>query len=769
MPEVTDHALPGLQQPAEIVVDRWGIPHLRAATRHDLFFVQGFNAGRDRLWQLDTWRRRGLGLLAAAYGPGFLAQDRAARLFLYRGDMAAEYAAYGIADAEAVLRAFTDGINAWIALALRRPELLAREFAAAGVQPERFAPADVLRIRAIAPMRNLLSEVARAQVTARAGHRTDLARRALEPDHVPVPAEGLDPGSIPAEVLEVYRLGTAPFDASPGRLAAPLEDAWHWTRVTDAGEVAAEGSNNWAIAPARTDTGRAILAGDPHRVHALPSLRYIVHLTGAGIDAIGAGEPATPGLHIGHNARAAFGLTIFPVDQEDLYVYETHPDDPELYRYGEGWERMRRVTEGVAVKGEAEQEVVLRFTRHGPVLHEDPAARRAYALRTVWTEPGAAPYMRSLAYLDAASPADYARTLAGWVAPSTNHVYADIDGNIAWFTAGAVPRREGWDGLLPVPGDGGYEWRGFLAAAELPRAVNPAKGFVATANEMNLPDAWVWQDHPPGFEWAEHSRSTRIREVLRAQPRHGLANSLALQTDVLSVPARRLTALLHGLAAEGEAATARAMLLGWDCRLTAASGAAALHEVWWTLHLRPALLDRIAGGDAVLRTLLAPGDVETLLALLERPGEDLPGRDALLAATLEAAFADCRERLGAPAVWAWGRLHQGDFPHPLGRVFPDLPGVGPLPKGGSGSTVMCAACRPPDFRVATGASFRMVVDVGAWDNSRCINAPGQSGNPASPHYGDLAPLWAAGEYVPMLFSPTAIDAAAALVIRLRPG
>jgi penicillin amidase len=765
-PALTRIPVPGLQQNAEIVVDRWGIPHIRASSRHDVFFVQGFNAARERLWQLDTWRRRGLGRLAAAYGPGFLAQDRAARLFLYRGDMEAEYAAYGIADAKAVLSAFARGINAWIGLAERDPTLLAPEFALAGVRPERFAPADILRIRSIARVRNVLSEVARAVVLARAGLASDLVRRSLEPDTTPVRPEGLDLGSIPPEVLDVYRLATAEFDPSPERLKAPLADAWRWTKVTDLGDVYAEGSNNWVVAGARTATGRPILASDPHRAHALPGLRYIVHLSGPGLDVIGSGEPATPGVHIGHNADAAFALTIFPIDQEDLYVYETHPDDPTLYRYGTGWERMQSVTERVAVKGEADQLVVLRFTRHGPVLHEDPAGHRAYGLRTVWTGPGASPYMASLAYLDAATPEAYARALAHWVSPSTNHIFADTKGNIAWLAAGAAPIRKGWDGLLPVPGAGRYEWQGFVPFAAMPKIVNPANGFVATANEMNIPDTWDWQALPLGFEWAEHSRSMRVHEVLRSEPGHTLAQSMALQTDVLSLPARRVVQLLRALPAGP--AEGRDLLLGWDCRLTAESAAAALYEVWWSKHLRPALLDRIAAGDEVVRATLVPGDNETLIGLMEHPGEGLADRDALIARTLAAAVADCRARLGEPVSWAWGRLHQGFFAHPLGHSADGLADVGPLPKGGSGSCVMNAAYRLDNFHVNLGASFRMVVDVGEWDNSRCINAPGQSGNPASPHYADLAPLWAEGRYVPMLFSRAAIDAVAAEIFHLVP-
>jgi penicillin amidase len=192
-----------------------------------------------------------------------------------------------------------------------------------------------------------------------------------------------------------------------------------------------------------------------------------------------------------------------------------------------------------------------------------------------------------------------------------------------------------------------------------------------------------------------------------------------------------------------------------------------LQEVWWSKHLKPALLDLLVP-EKTARALMVPGDLETLLGVLEAGDPRVPDVRSLLAATLEAAFADCKVRMGDdPAQWAWGKLHHGAFPHPLGRVS-DLPGVGRLSKGGSGSTVMNAGYRLSDFKVTHGASFRMVVDVGAWDNSRFINAPGQSGDPRSPHYADLAPLWAAGEYVPMLYSTEAVDSATLLRIVLTP-
>ena len=337
------------------------------------------------------------------------------------------------------------------------------------------------------------------------------------------------------------KLATVRIDFSPERMAATLADAWRWAKVDDLGDVYAEGSNNWTISGSRSATGRPVLASDPHRSHALPSLRMIVHLTGPGIDAIGAAEPIQPGFTIGHNGKAAFGVTIFPMDQEDITVYETKTDDPDQYRYGSGWERMQIIREKIAVKGVPDQEVVLKFTRHGPVIYEDAAKRRAFAVRSVWSEPGASAYFSSIACLSAKSPEEYAQALRGWVAPSLNHVYADTDGNIAWFVAGRAPIRPNWDGLLPVPGDGRYEWTGFHSFDQLPRSINPAKGYFATANEMNIPAGHPALEHKLGFEWAEWSRTRRIHEVLDAQPKHTIEQSMQLQADVLSVPARPAT------------------------------------------------------------------------------------------------------------------------------------------------------------------------------------------------------------------------------------
>ncbi|MCX7315726.1 MAG: penicillin acylase family protein, partial [Hyphomicrobiales bacterium] len=183
-------------------------------------------------------------------------------------------------------------------------------------------------------------------------------------------------------------------------MKATPEQAWGWTSVSDLGDVMFEaemnGSNNWVIAPEKSTSGRPIMANDPHRTHSIPPLRYLAHLTAPGIDVIGAGEPVIPGVSIGHNGHSAFGLTIFYSDQEDVYLYETKSDNPDLYRHNGVWEAVESIDQTFEIAGYPAQVLPLRFTRHGPVLHEEPDNNRMFAVRTVWFEPGSAPYLKSL-------------------------------------------------------------------------------------------------------------------------------------------------------------------------------------------------------------------------------------------------------------------------------------------------------------------------------------------------------------------------------------
>ena len=510
----------GLNQPAEILIDKWGVPHIYAQTMDDAFFAQGFNAARDRLFQIDLWRRRGLGLLAEVLGPSYVEQDRAARLFLYRGGMDKEWASYG-ADAKRISKSFAGGINAYVGWLAVHPERLPIEFKLLKIAPSTWEVEDIVRIRSHGLTRNLTSEVARANTICKTdsenGLKYDLFRSGLQPAWESRIPKGLDP-CLPTDVLKVFTLAKA-----SARIAGD--------------EV--EGSNNWAIAPSKSATGRAMLAGDPHRAQTTPSLRYIAHISAPGMDVIGAGEPALPGISMGHNGTAAFGLTIFPVDQEDLYVYELNPANPRQYRYKGAWEAMRVTTEFIPVKGARPIAAELIFTRHGPVIYTDAAKNRAYAVRTCWLEAGMSPYFGSIVSMRVRDFDSFRREMRHWGAPTANQVFADVKGNIGWTASGLAPVRPNWDGLLPVPGDGRYEWAGFLPADKLPSSYNPAAGYVTTSNEMNLPPDYPYRERKLGFEWTNDSRHKRIDEVLRALPKVSIEDSMKLQNDVTSIPARR--------------------------------------------------------------------------------------------------------------------------------------------------------------------------------------------------------------------------------------
>lgn len=768
----------GLLAPADVIVDHWGLAHIFASSPNDAFFLQGYNAARDRLWQIDLWRKRGLGLLAKSLGPAYIGQDRAARLFLFRGDMRAEWSAYA-PDSRSWVESFTQGINAYVAEVRAGQKPLPIEFKLTGSEPEAWQADDVLRIRSHALVGNVASEVARARIVCAGGLDADILHRKLEPvGHRLIVPKGLNPCEVPADVLKDYLLATKAVEfntLSPGKKHADTSAESLLRSAIE--QQAGEGSNNWVVSPSRTATGRAQLANDPHRQLGVPSLRYVVALSAPGLHVIGAGEPALPGVSFGHNDDIAFGLTIFPIDQEDLYVYELKPTDPLSYRYKRGWEKMRVVHETMEVRGEADRPIELLFTRHGPVLKQDIAKRRAFAMRTVWNEPGLAGYFGSSRLLMAKDWDQFKAASNAWGAPPLNLVYADTHGNIGWAAAGRTPVRRNWDGLMPVPGDGRYEWQGFQGNDVLPSLYNPSQGFFATANEMNLPQGYPNERNRIAFEWADRSRIDRINELLRGNDKLSLADSMSIQTDTVSVQSRRAVALLDLLPAHGgEADQAVALLRAWDHDETTSSAAAAIYEVWATKYLGAATVAKATPADA--RQLVEHGQLEAVIGFLEHPdrlGESAASvREAILLESLNSALAELRQRLGADmSTWSWGRLHHATF-EPAVADLADAQlraqmTVGPLETPGSSSSPRAQSYRTSDFAVVSGASVRMVLDVGAWDNSVFINSPGQSDDPMSAHYRDLFPLWAQGAYVPLRFSRTAVESDAEEIIHLLPG
>lgn len=763
----------GLKESVEILVDHWGVPHIYAADSDDVFLAQGWNAARDRLWQIDLWRRRGLGELAAAFGEDYVEQDRAIRLFVYRGDMNKEWAAYG-SHARSRTEAFVKGVNAYVAAALSGEVSMPREFEVAGYAPAFWRAEDIVRVRNHGVVfSGAARQLAHAKIAcSMSGLPADLPSK-VSPPWQPMIPEGLDLASIPPNVLDLYHLARKPIVLKDGN--AGLTQAMHGARPQF--ESLSQGSNNWVVAASRTSTGRPIVANDPHRAFELPSLRYLVHLIAPDLDLVGAGQPALPGIEIGHNAHVAFGLTIFPITQEDLCVYDTNPDDPNQYLYKNAWESMRLVQEEVFVRGKPSARVELKFTRHGPVLMEDRARHRAYAVRAAWLDTGGTPYFGSMSYLQAKDRDSFASALKFWGGPGENHVCADTNGNIGWFAAGSTPIRANSDGLFPVPGDGRYEWRGYLDQNQLPSERDPAREYVATANQMNLPQSYPYEERRVSFSWHDSARFKRISEVLDSLNEVSLDDCRSLQNDCLTLPGLSLIHTLRTLPLQtSEVCELALWLTKWDGRATADSPQAALFEIWLTNHLTPALLSAIS--PALSNEFCPLVEQTAVAALMARPdarlGKDpAETRNHLMLQTLAAAAKEAEARLGSDRTqWKWGSLATILFEHPFSAIAGDdlkaRMNVGPAPYSGDPSSVALAYYRSDDYRVYGGASVRLLLDVGNWDASLAVNTPGQSGDPLSPHYRDLFPLWLDGGYFPLTYSRSAVEEVTALRIRLTP-
>lgn len=753
-------AVRGASGTIEIVDDIFGVPHIRAATIPDAFFGQGYVVARDRLFQIDLGHRRELGRLAEAFGPDFARHDATARLFHYRGDVDAELRRVP-AELLACARAYVAGINARIDEVAADPSLLPLEYRILGVSPLRWDVRDLVRARG-ASIDNADDEVRRARLAALGLLELDAIIAPLRPSWTMKVPDGLDVAAVSEADLGMLQLGGLPFSAE-----TPVADPAAGPEAR-----ANAGSNAWTVAPSRTATGRPILANDPHLGIGGFGPRHVAHLSAPGLDVIGGGSPGLPGIMQGHTDRFAFGRTNFHIDQLDLFVLELDPENPERYRHQGEWKPFRRVEEAIPVKGGAARTVTLRYAEQGPVVSHDPARRRATAVASIGMQPGGHGAFAMIAINLAKDWKGLKKAFPFHPSP-TNFHYADVDGNTGWQVIGFMPVRKKGDGLLPVPGDGRYDWTGVRDFAALPSEYNPAKGWFASANQNNLPADWP-RDRIPAFSFRDPYRYERIVDVLSRQDKHTLADSVALHHDTLSTPARQLLALLPADPSPG-ARPAAGMLRGWDARIDGNNGAAALFEILWRDLGKRMLAAIVPERARALVTEIAPS---VLLGLLAKPDGRLGAdpaavRDAMLDAALVSAWAAARSLLGEdPAKWRWATLHQVRIQHPLSRIpaiaaaFPPIEGAG---SGGDSYTVMARWLGSgPGWRVGGGASYLQVIDVGAWDNSLMLNLPGQSNDPRSRHYGDQYASWIAGEMRPMLFSRAAVDARIATRTTLRP-
>ncbi|CAN5763472.1 penicillin acylase family protein [soil metagenome] len=704
-------ALAGLRANVEVIRDSAGVPHIYASNVDDLFFAQGYVIAQDRLWQMDMYRRTYSGELAEIMGPDYVEHDRLMRLVQYRGPM--DEREFGVYHPEGrrIFDAFAAGVNAYIADAGDR---LPVEFRLTGLRPGQWTPrASILRAQTALPLGDARSELRLARQVAELGAAEANRRANPSPYRDLVVPQGFDPSMVTEEAA----------DALNGLRTAPPRPALlpEYQRMKDAlpsenrgAQEDSPGSNNWAVSGELMASGKVLVANDPHRNVSNPAIRYIVHLNAPGWDIIGATEAPLPGVAIGHTGTIAWGLTIVGTDQSDVYVERVNPANHNEVMFRGQWQPLRIEYDTILVKGAAPVVVAQKFSRHGPIFHEDTLRHVAYALRSTMHEPGGAGYLGALRYHALDNCMEFVDAQQYYHAPTENMVCGDTHGNIAWHASALAPRRPNWHGRLPVPGTGEYEWDGFRD--DHPQEINPARGWIATANHDIHPDGY----DPPLFfsNGPARTRFDRLTDLFTSGSNFTMADMRRFQMDSYSAAAHETARLYDGWATSDPALEPlRIMLADWDGYRTRNSAAAALQY-----HV-----DRALDDDHSSAALEA--------ALVE-------GRDALI-----------RQQGDLQSQWRWGRIHRSELPHSFVSAY-DIPAV--ERDGGSGTVA------------ATGATFREIIDFANLDGSLVTNAPGQSAQPGSPFYSNLTDTWGRGEYFRLVYTRPAVERMARFRMSLTP-
>jgi penicillin amidase len=413
----------------------------------------------------------------------------------------------------------------------------------------------------------------------------------------------------------------------------------------------------------------------------------------------------------------------------------------------------------------------LKYTRHGPVVFEDRERNLAYAVRAAWMEIGGAPYLASLRMDQATTWEEFREACNYSNIPGENMVWAGRDGTIGWQSVGIAPVRRNWSGLVPVPGDGRYEWDGYLPIVAKPHVVDPEEGYFATANNDLIPRDYTFMD-AVGFTWSDPYRWLRIVEVLDAGTRFSVADMMRLQTDELSIPARQLVPLLDDLTASGRVEDARQRLLSWDFVMDKRSLEAGIYAAWES-ELREAVREAMVPAGAGLNLSLRKV-IETLVVPPGELGEDpMAARDGMLVSTLGDAVAALEAKLGSDmSGWTYGQpdYHHAYLRHPLGTAVDATTRAeleaGPAARGGYGSTVNQTG---NGDNQTSGASFRIIVDTGDWDRAVGMNTPGQSGDTRSPFYRNLFQRWANDDFHPVFYSRDRVEGVTSRRFDLQPG
>ena len=752
-----------LNDKVEVLRDKFGINHIYANNQRDLFYMQGYLAARDRLFQFEIWRRQATGTVSEIFGESELERDIGTRLFMFRGDIKEELNHYHD-DGYEIITSYTDGINAYISEVRNNPESLPIEFKILGIRPEIWTPADV-----ISRHQGLLGNIGLELNIGRAVSKIGVDKvKDLQWFHPKDPElildEKITEEDLDQDILKLYNAYRKPvkfkkeYLLEEFRKDEDLEVSFLENNKNLEDEFSI-GSNNWVISGKKSESGYPILANDPHRTIVAPSLRYLTHLVAPGWNVIGGGEPEIPGISIGHNGYGAWGLTVFRTDAEDLYIYELNPENSKQYFHKGEWVDFNIIKESIPVKGGEDYEIELYYSIHGPVTLIDENRNRAYAVRCGWLEVGGSPYLASLRMNQSNSWEEFREACNYSNIPGENMIWADKDGNIGWQAVGIAPIRNTHSGMVPVMGDGRYEWDGYLPIIEKPNDFNPDNEFLATANENVTPlsyDKW----NAIGFSWADPFRGDRVDEFLVDSKKFTMQDMIDLQVDYYSPPAFYLTGMLSRLINYDENFLKEyddyiLRLIEWDNKLNKNSVEATIYVNWERNIInefnKEYVPDKVKG---LIRVQLFK-----IMNKLYNMDEKL--RNNFLKKTFISSINDLKSKFGDKTDdWVYGQdgYKHIKVKHPLEEIVNDsiykILSFQKYPRGGNGYTVGATGS---NLSQSHGATFKVIIDTKDWDNSLASNSPGQSGDPSSLFYRNLYKDWAEDKYFNLLYSKEKIE------------
>ncbi|MGV1050314.1 MAG: penicillin acylase family protein [Solirubrobacterales bacterium] len=720
--------------------DRWGVPHVEAGERADLYFAQGFCHAQDRLWQMDFYRRVVRGRISEMAGPEGLAIDRLLRTLGIRRVAEREEEALE-PELRALLERFCEGVNAGAAQARARP----LEMQLLRLRWEPWRPVDILslgKLLAFGLSTNWERELLRADMLRELG--PELSAR-LDPTY---------PADNPVVTQEAWN--------GDGLAIVEQIDA---VRRSLGLAAEASGSNNWAVSGRLSATGSPLIAGDPHLPPSMPGIWYENSLREGERFVRGASMPGMPGVYMGQNNDVCWTFTNVMADVQDLFVERV---EGERYLFEGEWLPLATVREEIVVKGRPEPEVLeVRSTHHGPIVNEALGADDAEPLALRWqTLDEATTFTGMFELLEIESGSQLVAKLEGHTSPASNLIWADRHGSIGYKLIGRLPLRRGGCPDLPKPGwTGEFEWEGTIPYEELPEVVDPESGYLVTANNRIVGDDYP---HHITSEWLDGFRAKRIEQLIAASDEHDLESFEAMQSDNLSLPGLEAARRLGRLSPRGQRErSAIERLRSWDGRLDPETVAGSIYQAFLLRLAREVARALIGDRDLSERWLDRADNGFTphitspwrwhshLMSLWAEADEALIGRpwDELALEALAGALDDLEGRFGPdPRGWRWGRIHEMEFPHPLGEANPVLRRLfnRRLRAGGAQETVSQIAYDPNDpYRAVWAPSWRMVADPTDPDSSRWQMFTGQSGHPASPHYDDLQADWLEGRTQPM--------------------